>query len=586
MYMRPIFYVIVFACALIFDARNVAYADDSANDNTTPSARPMVRHITIEVREIFDEPNLGAFYRGVNKIKAQTREDVVRRELLIHEGEAFDEFLVQESERNLRSLPYLRDISITPIPDGDVVDLVVSVQDTWTIFPQLGFSSGGGTNKRSIGLAEGNVLGFGKRAEVQYAENEGRKVIAGTWEDKRVLDTHQRLFASQTLQSDGYRTSLSYGRPFRSLVEPYSWGADAELFDVVGRLFEDGDERFIYRQRHIDIAGGYTLSGGNPEVLSHRYTAGYRFQRDVFRNADDSDFEDIDLDPEDVSRDPGNLAENRRFSGPFIAYQQIEPDFVSLNYVDRFERVEDFNLGNQFDANLGVAPKFLDSMEDAALINISDSDGYRISPTSFLRGELGFATRGESDGFDNSLIRAEAKYINVLGVLKPMGFYIGKHTTIGSLSIDDGEKLDRDREFILGAENGLRGYADRTFNGKTRMVVNLEDRFHLIEDIYRLVSLGGAVFADAGGVSNKGVGDLVNSELYYDVGMGLRFGLPRSANGTVLRLDVALPLRDGPDGSNKYEPRVLITLGQVFSAQLRSERLGAVGANESIGLAR
>ena len=145
------------------------------------------------------------------------------------------------------------------------------------------------------------------------------------------------------------------------------------------------------------------------------------------------------------------------------------------------------------------------------------------------------------------------------------------------------EKLDSDLEFLLGASNGLRGYEDRTFSGDHRALLNVEDRFHLVEDVYRLLSIGGAVFFDVGGTSRKGVSEIIGDQLYADVGFGLRFGISRSSGGAVLRLDVAFPLREGPDGSQFLEPRILLSSGQLFSARLPSESLRSQAATVSAG---
>lgn len=567
---------IVYVCVV------AAYgAETPAVENTEQVQR--VRSIRIEVREIFDESDLGFFYRTLNALKVSTREEVVRRELLFKEGDVFDPFLIEESERNLRSLPFLRRVSITPVHDGEYVDLLVSVQDTWTLYPFLSFSSGGGTSKQAIGLTEGNLLGYGKRLEVLYADDEGRDKIEAVWDDRRVLNTYNRLTVGHFQRSDGPRSVGSLGRPFRSLTDPYAWSINGDYFDLVGKLWEAGDERFIYRQRHSFVAGGYTWSRGDPEVLVRRYTLGYDYTRDDFKMADEDDFEDVDVDPESVSRDPALLADDRRFSGPLVSFQQLEPDFLSINFVDRFDRVEDFNLGHDINLSFHMAPEALDSLRDTLLVKTSASDGWRTTATSFLRGELGGSFRADEDGANNILVSLQLKYFNILGSKFLGDIYIGKHTLATSLTADHGEKLDKDIELLLGASNGLRGYEDRTFAGDQRLIVNLEDRFHIVEDVYRLVSIGGAVFLDAGGTSRNGIGDIIKDRLYADVGFGLRLGLTRSSGGAVLRLDVAYPLRDGPDGSSRFEPRVLLSSGQAFSARLRSESLRSQAARISAG---
>ncbi|HQH28496.1 MAG TPA: hypothetical protein PLP17_13955, partial [Oligoflexia bacterium] len=57
----------------------------------------------------------------------------------------------------------------------------------------------------------------------------------------------------------------------------------------------------------------------------------------------------------------------------------------------------------------------------------------------------------------------------------------------------------------------------------------------------------------------------------------------RSSGGAVIRIDVAFPLRNGPDGSSEFEPRLLISTGQYFSARLRSEALSSQAARVSAG---
>ena len=53
-----------------------------------------------------------------------------------------------------------------------------------------------------------------------------------------------------------------------------------------------------------------------------------------------------------------------------------------------------------------------------------------------------------------------------------------------------------------------------------------------------------------------------------------------------LEFDVSLPLRDGPDGSDQFEPRVIFSGGQLFSSILRSESNGADSATVGVGFDR
>jgi hypothetical protein len=108
----------------------------------------------------------------------------------------------------------------------------------------------------------------------------------------------------------------------------------------------------------------------------------------------------------------------------------------------------------------------------------------------------------------------------------------------------------------------------------------------LADDVFQLVSLGTAAFIDVGAANSNSIAELFSEDVYSDVGFGLRFCFPRSSGGGVVRIDVAVPLRDGPDGSKAGEPRIIFAAGQLFNARLRSEIIGAENAAANIGFDR
>lgn len=553
--------------------------------STLPSALTgkIIRNINVNVREIFDEDQLGSFYRAVNAIKIQTREELVRRELLFKQGDTYDDFLVKESERNLRNQRFLRNIKIKPVAQGQFVDIDVSVQDTWTLIPQVNYSTGTGKNRKSIGLAESNLLGYGKRFEFLYDEDESRESVDLVWDDPRVWGTYNRLIAAYFNRTDGDRYYFQAGRPFRSLVEKSAWMVKLDTSDSIGRLFEDSDESQIFRQDRSDIEIAYTIAKGEPEKERHRFSFGYGYLDEEFTQADSDDFEDLDLDPLEVEA-PERITDDRRYTGPVLTFEHIEPEFISMNYIDRFDRVEDYNLGFDYSTNAFIAPDFLGADENRLLLSGVASRGRRLSRDSFWRGEAGFGTRIEEHGLDNTILSAEFKYFNALTPISIGNFHIGRHTLAAAASVDYAIDLDENKQFTLGGDNGVRGYKARTFTGDKRLVLNLEDRMHFVDDIFKLMSFGAAVFVDAGASTYDSFGRMLTDEMYADVGAGLRFAFPRSSGGRVFRIDVALPLRDGADGSSAFEPRIIFAGGQLFGARNRSETNASVQSTIAAGL--
>lgn len=545
--------------------------------------------IKIEIRDIFDDPSQGEIYRMANELKMSTREEVVRRELLFKAGDQLDPFLLRESERSLRTLRYLRNIEIKPLSrsgDPAVVDIVITVQDTWTLIPQLGFSTGVGSKKTSVGIVESDLFGYGKRVETSYSQDEKRETLEALYDDNRFMGWNRRLTAGYLDRSDGQISLFSFERPFRSLVDKTAWSFKSYDGDFVGRLFENATEDYIYRENRTELNARYTMAFGDPEIAARRFSVGYDYLSETFEQATASDYDDVDLDPSEVSNDLDRLAEDRRFTGPVLTYEVIKPDYIQMNYIDRFDRVEDYNLGAQYSVSSFIAPTALGSREDAYLFSGNRSHGWRIDRSAFMRGEAGISTRVESTGFANTLLRAESRYYDVLGDTYIKGMFLGKHTFAGSLFIDYGIDLDRDREFLLGGDNAVRGYKQRTFSGNKRLAVNIEDRMHFAEDVFRIVSVGGAIFLEGGAASDHALGRMVQDDFYSDVGFGLRLAFPRSSGSQVFRIDIAFPLRDGPDGSGQFEPRLILAGGQIFSSRMRSETTGTERANTSVGFER
>ncbi len=542
-----------------------------------------IGEISIEILPIFEDTSLGVPYSTANSLKISTKESTIRQELNFKPGDVFNTFYLTESLRRLRGLRYLRNINIIPTERGNYVDIRILVQDTWTLIPQISASSGSGNTSRSIGFSESNLFGLGKRAEVSYVKDEATEILETVYEDARFLGGDTRLLGAYFSRTDGRQGLFYYGLPFRTLVDPLSWHVSVDDNDFVGRLFENGTENYIYRKKSTDYDLRYRIAASQDDSMIRRYTFGYSHEEARFYQASSSDYKDLELDPAEVSNDPAFLAKDRRFSGPNFGFEFIEPSFVSMNYIDRFERVEDYNLGVEHDVGFTFAPELLESDYNTLLFSLNRAQGYSFSANAFLRGEIGMAGRVEESGLVNNLGRAELKFYNVLGELSLLGYKLGRHTFAANFASEYGHELDRDRQLSLGADNGLRGFDARTFNGDKRLLMNVEDRVHIADNILDLVSVGFASFVDVGGATYDNYGSLFKENLNADFGIGLRLAFPRSTGGRVLRMDIAAPMNDGQDGSDALQFRIVLDGGQIFSSRLRSESEGIEAANVSVG---
>ncbi len=560
-----------------------------------------IRNITIRVRDVFDNTDETFLYSVANSLKVNTQESVVRRELLFKEGDPYSPFAIAETARNLRLLRYLREIRVQPKFDGDAVDVEIEARDTWTFIPGITYSSGTGRRSQAVTLSDSNFLGSAARIEGRYGQEQQRESFGVVYSDPQFMGTRKNFEVAAIDRSDGTVLEFTYRQPFRSLRQQEAWSFQGGTANTIGRLFDVGTESYIFRQRNDSFEALYTFAGPSRDssedsqysgiykgqrILSRRYSVGYGYNSDALSEADAQDYETLDLNPNEVNNDPTLLPVSRRFSGPLFRYQNIQPNFISMNYIDRFDRVEDYNLGDEALATLHIAPRQLGSRRNSVIASVNRSRGWKFSDTAFLRGEVGGSTRFEDETLNNTLLRTELKYYNVIGDWFIGDTFLGRHTLVGNFFVDFGEKLDRDRQLLLGADNGLRGYDINSFDGDKRLVLNLEERGHLADDLLQLVSLGTAAFVDVGGSTYNALGTLLQDDLYADVGVGLRIGFPRASGSGIVRIDLAVPLRDGPDGSGAFEPRILFSAGQLFGARLRSEVVGAENATLGVGFDR
>ncbi len=183
-----------------------------------------------------DEVPLGAYVRWLagpdrldiatwaNRIHFKTQRAVIERELLFKTGDQLDPARLAETERNLRAIGIFRNAQLTATDDGPGrADVNVATQDAWTLDPQVSLSFLGGSNVTGgIGIAEYNLFGFGKAAEIFHSAELYRNVDVIGYNDPRILGSHWHLLAQGSEDSDGRIRHLLLEYPFYSIEVPVS----------------------------------------------------------------------------------------------------------------------------------------------------------------------------------------------------------------------------------------------------------------------------------------------------------------------------------------------------------------------------
>ena len=147
--------------ALTFAAGSAGYAFVEI----TPSYRANSETDTVDVTFAINEGQR-VYVDRINIIgNTRTLDNVIRREMMLTEGDAFNRTLLERSRNNLRGLGFFKDVTIDEArgsaPDRSVVDVTVTEQPTGELSVGAGFSSVDAF-VINLGITERNFRGRGQ----------------------------------------------------------------------------------------------------------------------------------------------------------------------------------------------------------------------------------------------------------------------------------------------------------------------------------------------------------------------------------------------------------------------------------------
>ena len=214
----------------------------------------------------------------------QTLDRVIRRELRINEGDAFNRVLLDRSRNRVRALGYFKDVEVTELPTADPdqidVDLKVTEQPTGEMSFSAGFSSSE-SFLVDVSVAQRNVLGRGQSASARVSTSTLQQILDLQFTEPRFLDRNMSAglgaFATRLDYSDtdlgGYTTesmgvSAQLGFPLSDRLQlGLKYTLQNDKIDVVDQsivIDEDSGER---------LTSEYTVDdGGTPGDTSDDIT--------------------------------------------------------------------------------------------------------------------------------------------------------------------------------------------------------------------------------------------------------------------------------------------------------------------------
>lgn len=200
--------------------------------------------------------------RIAEKVHIDSRKSTVKNYLMFKKGDEYDAQKIYESERLLRTKPFVNRVDIRVIDSTstkDSVDVRVRVLDSWSLKPQLSFSG----SKIGLGILEQNFMGLGDEVNLYYTRNfkEKQDHVFGSYTANNLFGS----FIDATILGErdfvnNERIGFSAARGFFSPLTRWAGGFAFEYFKRKVALPLENTYPFpavqikVYRQ---DLWGGY-----------------------------------------------------------------------------------------------------------------------------------------------------------------------------------------------------------------------------------------------------------------------------------------------------------------------------------------
>jgi len=240
----------------VYKDKGYAYA------NVTPDTAVDTEKRLVDLTYNFQKGQLVTIERIEIVGNDKTRDNVIRREMRINEGDLFNGTLVRYSKARVTALGFFDSVEINQKRGNtdDKMILEVSVKEKLTGTFQVGFGfTAGEAFFGQAQLAQNNLLGYGHTASLSLQISSIRQLFQLSYLDPYVLDTHW------TGSVDLYRSELI----FSGFDRQANGGALTAGYELAPWL-EDFRFFITYTLEHVVV----TAQPGTQDVLANQFTSG------------------------------------------------------------------------------------------------------------------------------------------------------------------------------------------------------------------------------------------------------------------------------------------------------------------------
>lgn len=474
-----------------------------------------------------------------NTPHVQTKERVVRRELLFAKGEPYSVDKIEETERNLRGLYILAVVKVVAVKgrQGGVAVLVVT-KDRWSLRLNSEYNLVG-TLLQYLRLrpTEMNFLGLNQQLALDFILRLDSFSLGQYYQAPRLLgskltfgETASVIFNRATGEAEGSTGAAVFGKPLLNLSDPWAYSVGASWSVRPRRIYRGAE---IWQLDFPDSTNAqsqvpyvYLARSANWDATLVR-SLGYGFKTDLSLGIGGYTRQYTvplasRLSQEEADWFLGNYVP-RSEDATFLTARVYAylPRYQVLKNIHSFELSEDFQLGPLASLSARWAPSWLAS--PTQYVELAANARYR----ALWGGDLAtFSIAGTSRWSSG-----ETKWVNqrvaaeISNVTPP--FVLGRLVTRALVDLVQ-QDLEH-RQLLLGGGNGLRGADPESLAGRHQALFNVELRTPALE--FKTLFFGLVFFYDAGTAFDTA------PSFTHTLGLGLRLLIPQF-NQETIRVDV------------------------------------------------
>lgn len=440
-----------------------------------------------------------------NQVHTETRENIIKKNVLFRVGDTFDVEKALENERIIRLLPYIQDVRVKAnlcAEDTNKVDLTVLTKDVFAFGVRGRFRT---IDSGEFEMYNQNIWGAGHQIAAAVVSNVDKKPYVGFEGSYSINNINGQFVNLTTAYANTYRREgFLFNAEKQFLRTKTKWGGGAQFYRLfhTDRFYENDALLidFPLDYRNLDCWGGYAFQvGGNTPQDNAQLIISARFRNLKF------------YERPDAGADDKQIFANSRFYFASVSF--------SRRYYIRDHRILGYGITE--DIPKGFLHEWVIGFDDNEYVNrwyshlyLSSGNLINYKPSyMFLSGGIG--------GFFNAR-RFEQGQFELNWNYITRQFPVGVHSARQFFSMRYVLGLNRFQQENLLLKNrlGIRGFYSEIPQGKQRLVMSAENvLFHRKEILnFNLAFFG---FVDLGIIgSSKKI--IFNQDYYTGIGGGIR----------------------------------------------------------------